>query len=263
MKNEEEKIIHFRLNEQGHSVTHGYNITNDFPVHFHSTYNLGIIELGEREFTYRGAKTILKQGDIFIIQAFEPHSCKSIGNSSHSYKIISLKLDNSYYFPQLVINAPDLFNKIKEFHTLAEYEKSSSRLVYLYDEIIEQIKACSVENNISLDNEISSKNHLAKQFIENNCYKDISLKEMSNIACLSEFHFNRYFHKCFGLSPYAYYLVCKMKKSQKALIKHDSVTETTYDIGFFDQSHFIKLFKKHIGVTPGKYLSDNKKHKES
>lgn len=262
MKNEQEKIIHFELNNvPGISVTHGYNISNAFPIHFHSTYNIGIIELGEREFTYRGIKTVLKPNDIFIIQPFEPHSCKSFDNSSHSYKIISLNLDTSYYFPQLIIHQPDLLSNIREFHTLAEYEKSSSRLISLYEEIIMQLKKCSLGYNSSiLDEEISSKIHLAKQFIENNCLLDTSLKEMSNIACLSEFHFNRYFHKCYGLSPYAYYLVCKMKKSQKVLIKQNSVIETTYDIGFFDQSHFTKLFKKHIGVTPGKYLRDNKKY---
>lgn len=53
MKNEQEKIIHFRIvNMQGISVTHGYNISNAFPVHFHSTFTLGIVEQGEREFSY-------------------------------------------------------------------------------------------------------------------------------------------------------------------------------------------------------------------
>ena len=263
MKNEQEKIIHFELNNmQGISVTQGYNISNAFPIHFHSTYNLGIIELGEREFTYRGIKTVLKPNDIFIIQPFEPHSCKSFDNSSHSYKIISLNLDNSYYFPQLKIRQAELLSNIREFHILAEYEKSTSRLTSLCEDILLQLKKCSLGyNSYILDEEISFKIHSAKQFIENNCQLDTSLKEMSNIACLSEFHFNRYFHKCYGLSPYAYYLVCKLKKSQKVLIKQNSVIETTYDIGFFDQSHFTKLFKKHIGVTPGKYLRDNKKYK--
>jgi len=263
MKNEQEKIIHFEIvNMQGISVTHGYNISNAFPVHFHSTFTLGIVELGEREFSYRGKKHILKPDDIFIVQPFELHTNQSNDHSSHTYKVISFNLDAVYYFPQLIINQPDLLGKIKEFHSLAEYEKSSSQLICLYEAIIAQLKTYSLKYSaVKLDDGISSKIILAKQFIENNCHRDISLKEMSNIACLSEFHFNRYFHKCFGLSPYAYYLVCKMKKSQQILIKQNSVIETTYDIGFFDQSHFTKLFKKHIGVTPGRYLRDNKKMK--
>ncbi len=258
MKNEQGKIIHFDLdNLPGVSVTHGYNISNAFPVHFHSTINLGIIELGEREFTYRGIKTILKPNDLFIIQPFEPHWCRSVNNSGHSYKIISMSLDHSFYFPQLLLPIPDLSGLVKEFHSLAEYEKSSSRLRSLYNGIVSRLQSCSVECEMVIDESISGEVQLAKQFIESNCECDISLKQMSDIACLSEYHFNRFFHKCYGLSPYAYYLVCKIKKSQKILIQQNSVTETTYDIGFFDQSHYTKLFKKHVGVTPGKYLRDN------
>ncbi|MBN1186280.1 MAG: AraC family transcriptional regulator [Bacteroidales bacterium] len=260
MKSEHGKIIHFKLkNIKGVSVTQGYNISNVFPVHFHSSYILGVIELGEREFTYRGETSILKPDDIFIVQPFEPHSGKSVDNSDHSYKVISLNLNASYYFPKLVLHQTDLGNKIKEFHALAEYEHSSIQLISLYDEIILQLRKFSVENYTAcIDENTSSKISLAKQFIENNCMRDISLKEISSVACLSEFHFNRIFHRCYGLSPYAYYIVCKMKKSQKVILEQKSVIETTYDIGFFDQSHFTKLFKKHIGVTPGKYLRDNK-----
>jgi AraC-like DNA-binding protein len=263
MKNEQEKIIHFDLSKPEVSLTYGYNISNSFPVHFHSTYNLGIVELGAREFTYRGKTTALKQNDIFIVQPFEPHNCRTVDGSGHSYKVMSFSLDVSYYFPELIITAPYLINKIKEFHALAEYEKSSGRLLAIYDDIIMQLKTYALGDNIAnSDEDVSSNIQLAKQFIEKNCQHEISLKEMADISCLSEFHFDRYFHKCYGLSPYAYYLVCKMKKSQNVLVKQNSVTEAAYDIGLFDQSHFTKLFKKHIGVTPGRYLKDNKKYEE-
>jgi len=260
MINEQEKIVNFNIDFiKGVTVTHGYNILNAFPVHFHSSYNLGIIELGEREFAYRGTRTILKKNDIFIIQPFEPHKCKSINNSCHSYKIISFNLNNYYYFPELIIHQADLLCKIRKFHTLVKSEKSSSKLSGIFIEIINQLHSYSTNNKSDiLDKNITSKLNFAKHYIEKNCHLEISLKQMSDFACLSEFHFNRYFHKCYGLSPYAYYLVCKMKKAQKVLVKQKSIINTTYNMGLFDQSHFTKLFKKHIGVTPGKYLRDNK-----
>ena len=259
MGNIQEKIIHFELYTLPRvTVTHGYNISNAFPVHFHSTYSLGVIELGKREFTCRGQKTVLKKNDIFIIQPFEPHCCKSVKNAPHSYKILSFNMDKLYYFPQLIIDQPNLLPSIREFHALAEHENKSFYLKNLFNEILLKLKAFSSKfTSIQANKEISSDIRLAKKFIENNCHHNISLKEMSHIACFSEFHFNRYFHKCYGLSPYAYFLVCKLKNSRKALLKHKSVIETTYNTGFFDQSHFIKLFKKHVGVTPGKYLRDN------
>jgi AraC-type DNA-binding domain-containing proteins len=259
MKNAQEKIIHFELSPgQELSVTHGYNISNAFPVHFHSTYNLGIIELGKREFTYRGIKTVLMPNNIFVIQPLEPHSCKSIDELPHSYKVISFNFETSYNFPLLINHRPNLLKAINDFHAIAEFEKSSSKIITLFEEIKKLLKSYSLVDNADIISvELSDKMHLAKQFIENNCQLEISLKAMSEIACLSEYHFNRYFHKHYGISPYAYYLICKMKKLQKILIEQNSVLDTTYSYGFFDQSHFTKLFKKYVGVTPGKYLRDN------
>lgn len=260
MKNEQEKVIHFELDRlNGVSVTHGSHISNAFPVHFHSSYNLGIIEQGERISTYRGETAVLRKNDLFIIQPFEPHSCKSSGDSVHCYKIISFNLDAYYYFPKLKIDCPQLVDSVRKFHALAEYEKSSEKLVGLFNGIVGQLKFFSlVGSGIIINEDISLKIQLAKQFIEDNCSRNIQVQEMAEIACLSEFHFERFFHKCYGLSPYAYYLVCKMKKSQKLLVRQQSVIDTTYDVGFFDQSHFTRLFKKYIGVTPSRYLKDNK-----
>ncbi len=259
MKNEQEKIIHFELDHlNGVSVTHGYHISNAFPVHFHSSYNLGIIEQGERVSAYRGGTTVLRENDLFIIQPFEPHSCRSIGDSVHCYKIISFNLDTYCYFPELKIDCPQLVDSVKKFHVLAEYEKSSEKLICLFNEIVGQLKSFSFAGSRTIINEdISLRIQLAKHFIEDNCSRNIQVQEMADIACLSEFHFERFFHKCYGLSPYAYYLVCKMRKSQKLLTMQRSVIDTTYDIGFFDQSHFTRLFKKYVGVTPGRYLRDN------
>lgn len=261
MNREQEKIVQIDLiSTLGIIITHGYNIANAFPVHFHSTYNLGIVELGEREFTYRGVKSILTPNDIFVIQPFEPHCCKSHNNTSHCYKIISFNFDTYHYFPQLVINQPELLTKIQKLHALAEFERTSLLLQGLLNEILELLKTFADKADSSESNDdISTKIFESRKYIEDNCTREVTLKEMADIACMSEYHFNRCFHRYFGLSPYAYYLVCKMKKSQKILTTNESIADTVFDIGLFDQSHFTRLFKKHIGVTPGKYLKNNKK----
>lgn len=259
MKIEPEKILHFNLKiQQGLSVTHGYNITNAFPVHFHTTYNLGIIENGERELFYRGTPNSLKQDDVFVIEPFEPHSCKAI-KTTHSYKIISFTLNKAPYFPQLIIDNTHLADLLRKFHSSIGRESNTTKQAILFEEILAILSSIAEESKVGLCRDTCfNRINQAKQFIEKYCRQEISLKEMADKACLSEFHFSRFFHKQYGLSPYAYYLVCKMKKAQHILVKQKSVTAAAYETGFFDQSHFVRLFKKHIGITPGKYLKDNR-----
>lgn len=262
MRNEQEKIISFNVDAlDGVSVVHGYGITNTFPVHFHASFNLGMVESGEREFIYRGVRQRLKAEDIFVVQPFEPHSCCSTSGVGQSYKVLTFNADYSLFFPQLTINSPALLALLKEFHAIAEYEKASPKIEELYCQIIELLKSYASPNTASLTSSSNTNQILrAKQHIEKSCHLELSLKEMAEVACMSEYHFNRYFHRQYGLSPYAYYLVCKVKKAQRILTAHKSVASAAFDTGFFDQSHFSKLFKKHVGVPPGKFLKDNRLH---
>ncbi len=260
MKNGQESIVNFKIDIlQNISITHGYNITNSFPVHFHTSYNLGLIESGERDILYRGNKYKLSQNDIFVIQPFEPHCCVSEEKLGHNYKIISFNTNKALYFPYLIINDKFLPELLLEFHKIAEYEKGSPKLKTLFKDILGLLNENYSASQTDTDNKAhQEKIIIAKQYIENKSHQELTLKEMADVACLSEYHFNRHFHQLYGLSPYAYYLVCKMKIAQKILMTEQSVTETTYKTGCFDQSHFTRLFKKHIGVTPGRYLKDNR-----
>ena len=259
----EEKIISFNLAlPEETRITHGYNILNDFPVHFHSSFTLGKIENGERLFNYRDEKIILRKGDVFLIQPFEPHSCTSQNKQSHSYKISSFNFNKNIfnpYFPSLLIRDSLLGDRVDEFHTVAEYDMSSDRLSGLFDNIKNNLLKYAEEKITGEENKKFKKGiTAAKEYLEENCTEPLKLKDAADIAGLSEFHFNRVFHEMIGMSPYAYFIFCRVKKSQQVLFEGGNITQTAYETGFFDQSHFIKHFKKHTGVTPGKFILKRK-----
>lgn len=254
----EEKLIQFDSGIEGVSVTYGYSIYNKFPIHFHTTYTLGIIESGKREFYYRGRKEIISDKNLFLIQPFEPHSCKPYNSHPHSYKIISFKLNSPFYCPVFAFNNSELKEKILRFHTLVEYKNESMEKKKLFNGIINQLikKILICPSQIENTKSISSLEK-AKQYIIKNCHKPINLQKIAKVVCLSKYDFCRKFNKYFGLSPYAYYLIYKMKKAEKLLRENKSITTSSYDLNFFDQSHFSKMFKIYIGVSPGKYLTEN------
>ncbi|MCP9290589.1 helix-turn-helix transcriptional regulator [Gracilimonas sediminicola] len=61
-----------------------------------------------------------------------------------------------------------------------------------------------------------------------------------------------------GLSPKQYANLIRFNYLLNQLIfSGASLTETGYDLGYFDQSHMIKDFKKVIGITPKEFLDKN------
>jgi AraC-like DNA-binding protein len=250
-------------------VIRGLNIYNEFPIHFHKRFCVGIIEKGSRKYFYRGSSVILKTGDIFVVHPLEPHSCASYKRSNHNYKIFSIESHHinktmkkadfknrcSVYFPKFKIRDKTLFEKIQNFHDMVEYSSLECEIKTIYFEILVELFSKYSKDLSAVKITASERNSiiLAKIFIEKNYNANVKLKEIAGVANLSVFHFNRLFQKEIGISPHAYLIQCRIKNSQEMLECGESIINAALENGFTDQSHFTKFFKMHVGVTPGNY----------
>jgi AraC-like DNA-binding protein len=91
-------------------------------------------------------------------------------------------------------------------------------------------------------------------FIKLNLKENINLKILSDKASMSTASFYRFFKRELGMSPIEYVLNEKIKCAKK-LLKNPSIqiNEVCYLSGFEDANYFIRLFKKHEGITPKQY----------
>lgn len=97
--------------------------------------------------------------------------------------------------------------------------------------------------------------------IRNEILTDLSsppvLNELARMAAMSETKLNQLFRQTFGDSIYNYFQKARMEEAAFLLKQADrSVSETGYELGFSNLSHFSRLFKKHFGTTPKKYASN-------
>lgn len=93
----------------------------------------------------------------------------------------------------------------------------------------------------------------ALSFIHANYGRDISLTDVAAAAHLSPYHLTRLFKKATGVSPHRY-LVRVRVDSARALLSagagERSLAEIAAAVGFADQSHLTRHFKRMLGVTP-------------
>ena len=82
----------------------------------------------------------------------------------------------------------------------------------------------------------------------------ISVNELSSIACLSKKQFERLFHSFVGINPKEYTRIVRFQKAlaqmQHQAGKEINQAQIAYTSGYADQSHFIREFKKLCGYTP-------------
>lgn len=83
-----------------------------------------------------------------------------------------------------------------------------------------------------------------------------SLPALAKMAGLGETKMRDLFKQVFGDTIYNYYQQARMDEAA-FLLKHGdlSVSETGYQLGFANLSHFARLFGKYHGVTPKRYAA--------
>jgi AraC family transcriptional regulator len=87
--------------------------------------------------------------------------------------------------------------------------------------------------------------------------EDISLAEVAKITRLSQSQFARSFRDSTGLPPYRCILRSRVQRAEQMLATTKlSISEIATNVGFADQSHFTKAFRRFVGATPKRWRED-------
>lgn len=117
----------------------------------------------------------------------------------------------------------------------------------------------SLRGNTSYRN-INSSDAEKLLLIRNEILNDLStppvLHELAQIATMSETKLKQLFKQTFGDTIYNYYQKARMEEASFLLKEAKlSVSETGYELGFSNLSHFSRLFRRYYGITPKKFTA--------
>jgi two-component system response regulator YesN len=94
----------------------------------------------------------------------------------------------------------------------------------------------------------------AKDFIEENYRKDISLDDVSRTVDISSYYFSKLFKEETGENFIEYLTNIRIENAKKLLQNRDlSIKNICVDTGYGDPNYFSRIFKKLVGVTPTEY----------
>jgi AraC family transcriptional regulator len=98
----------------------------------------------------------------------------------------------------------------------------------------------------------------AIRYIQENHARDIGLKDIAQAASLSRFHLARLFKHVVGVPPHQYLIQMRVQSAHSLLSAgagKRSLAEVALAVGFSDQSHLTRHFKRVLGVTPSQLTS--------
>jgi AraC family transcriptional regulator len=95
---------------------------------------------------------------------------------------------------------------------------------------------------------------IAKEYLEDQSACGASLADLARLIGFSQSRLARGFKASTGLAPYTWAMQARIRKA-KVLLTDDRIplSEVALQLGFADQSHFTKAFKRGAGITPGEW----------
>jgi AraC family transcriptional regulator len=96
--------------------------------------------------------------------------------------------------------------------------------------------------------------HRVLQYVEDQLDENLSLLVMAEVAGISPNYLSELFSRSTGVSPHQYVLRRRIERA-KSLLRdvRISIVEVSARAGFVNQSHFARLFRRVVGVSPTEY----------
>ncbi|HEY0685580.1 MAG TPA: AraC family transcriptional regulator [Steroidobacter sp.] len=99
---------------------------------------------------------------------------------------------------------------------------------------------------------------LAHEYIIENLGERMTPDDLARAIGLSRFHFSRMFVRTTGESPMRYVQRCRVEHAKRLIRQGELLmTEIAVSVGFYDQSHFTRWFRKLVGMTPREFAHSN------
>ncbi|CAO3360738.1 helix-turn-helix domain-containing protein [Azospirillum palustre] len=101
--------------------------------------------------------------------------------------------------------------------------------------------------------------YLVESYIQDQLSRRIELRELAELAQMSQWHFSRGFKESTGLSPYQWQLTKRLEMAKELLLQNDAPLKAIATAtGFRDTAHLVQTFKRRIGEAPAVWRRDRR-----
>lgn len=255
--------------------TYRYSIgqVEPLPFHVHSEYQFALSPDNVGAYFYRREKIVVPIYSLCVLHSSEPHAPDDspfIESASHFWmlyvdaeemrktaqEVCGRNSSELPYFPQVLIRDEklnalfvNLFQAVaSKADGLYADELRLNFLVALIDNYAQNTPPAATPLKLN-----KSAVERALEFLHANFLLDSSLADIAAAAGIGKFSLCRMFRLRVGISPALYRNQLRLAYAKKLLLKGFSPAQTAVTCGFYDQSHFGKYFKRHVGVTPKSY----------
>ncbi|GAB6108653.1 response regulator [Fusibacter bizertensis] len=171
----------------------------------------------------------------------------------------SNKSDLIYIYYSLIAQLQNFISEngfnVKDIFTMSEFSFVFSQECTSY-EMIDFINVLYLKAAQSVKQTRLSRNKLdiskVKRYIDENFQNQVTLEQTATRFYISKEHLSKVFKVAYGEGFIEYLNAVRLEKAKQLIIeKGIPIKEVGYLVGYIEQAHFYKKFKRYFGMTPG------------
>ncbi len=249
----------------GAELLRGRFVDYAYDLHAHDTASFALVTEGSIRIRTRGREVVARAGDLYAIDAEEPHAGWPVDSSGFCLRTLHieaemLKAAIGAGGPSVALAGPILRDRVLagqfvEVHRRSEAGAPPLELEERYLAFVTRLlqrhtrSAPHIPDAGREDRAV----HLARAFLDERLDRRVRLGDISAAAGLPTFRLLRAFARATGMSPHGYQRQARVRWAAELLRRGEPLGEIATRAGFADQAHFTRTFRRTMGVTPGAY----------
>lgn len=241
-----------------------------YDPHWHDSYLIGFTEQGVQQFHCRRALFSSVPGQTFFLEPGDIHDGHAPTPGGFTYSTLYLEpawLEKA--LPALFEQAPaDCLPGVPRTqpddpgllpciaNALQALRDGEPRMVRdaALDALLERIsRSLHWRQRLSGNPQIASVALRARDYLHAHFHENIGLDELAQVCGVDRFRLSRAFKAAFGIAPHGYLIQLRLVRARRLLAIGTSPADVASDLGFADQSHLGRWFRRANGLTPGAY----------
>ncbi|UUU34331.1 AraC family transcriptional regulator [Streptomyces sp. CA-210063] len=233
-----------------------------YAPHTHEEFSVGVCVLGASCIDYRGGALKVGEGAIVVLAPGEPHTGES-AYGTYGYRALypapALLTDGILggvpHFRDPVLHDPELAAALRTAHTelstCPDPLEAESRLPWLLTALARRhsTSGASSDRLPGADTiAVAVRDRLADELLS-----PPSLADLATDLGLSRYQLLRAFRTTMGMPPYAWLAQHRVSRARGLLEAGGRPAEVAGQVGFADQAHMTRWFRRVLGVTPAAY----------
>jgi len=240
-------------------VFHAHFTEHVYPLHTHDTWTLLIVDRGAVRYDLEHDEHGVLGATVAILPPHVPHNGRSATGAEFRKRV--LYLDSDQFGTDLIGRAVDrpevvdtaLYGRISRIHDALmgpgdEFE-AESLLSLVRERVAHHLRGMDPAAH-ARDTELAAR---LRDLLDARVEQGVGLAEAADLLQAHPTHLVRSFSREYGLPPHRYLTGRRVDSARRLLLGGLPAAEVATTVGFHDQPHLTRHFKRVLGVTPAAY----------